>query len=30
MSGWEDFLRTIGLKKKDGGWLDKFQDGGMT
>lgn len=30
MSGWEDFLRAIGLKKKDGGWLEKFQDGGTT
>ena len=25
-----DFLRSIGLKKKDGGWLTKFQNGGQT
>lgn len=27
---WEDFLRSIGLKKKDGGWLTKFENGGQT
>lgn len=30
MSLFEDFLRLIGLKKKDGGWLTKFQNGGQT
>lgn len=27
---WGDFIRSIGLKKKDGGWLTKFQNGGQT
>jgi hypothetical protein len=26
----EGWLQSIGLKKKDGGWLTKFQNGGQT
>ena len=27
---WDDFLKWVGLKRQQGGWLNKFQNGGVT